>query len=64
MNINDQLILIIIIIYLRLRRETSDLDGVWKEPKYLLCPASFTVSQLSKFVVMKIGMDANKFLVS
>lgn len=44
--------------------ESDDLDGVWMKPKFLQCPASFTVNMLSKFIVMKIGMDANKFLVS
>lgn len=34
-----------------------------KNPKYLQCPAVFTVSYLKKFVLYKFGIDANQFCV-
>lgn len=34
-----------------------------KHPKYLQCPAVFTVSHLKKFVLNKFGIDANQFCV-
>lgn len=34
-----------------------------RKPKYLQCPAIFTISNLKKFLLHKFGINSNKFCV-
>lgn len=39
-------------------------EEMLKKPKYLQCPASFTVNMLRKFIINKFGIDITQFSVS
>lgn len=44
-------------------RIDDDFDSQLRNPKYLQCPAIFTISNLKKFVLYKFGIDTSKFCV-
>lgn len=39
------------------------INAILKNPKYLQCPAIFTVANLKKFILHKFGIDSHKFCV-
>lgn len=62
-NINTCVSLFILFFFWFVYRDVDDNEVGLKTPKYLQCPAVFTVAHLKKFILFKFGIDDHQFCV-